>query len=68
MLKETENKEKRLFRRIFLLIAVRFRGEGGVGRDPRAPLATPMIVTSLLFVILRFRVLVCLFTLVCMSK
>ena len=59
MLKETE--EIRLFVTFFLLMAFQL---GGL--DP--PSATPMIVTSMLFVILRFCVLFCLFALVCMPK
>ena len=58
MLKETENEDTRLFCHIFIICGISIGG----------PLAMPIIVTSMLFVILRFCVLLCLFALVCISK
>ena len=65
MLKETETDETRLFVTFLSLVAFQLGGPG-----PPAPLpllATPMIVILMLFVILRFCVVFCLFTFVCMS-
>ena len=58
MLKETENEETKLFRHIFIIGGILIGGEAA------PPLATPMIVTSMQFVILEFCVLFCLFALV----
>ena len=67
MLKETENEETRFFVTFLSLMAFRLGG-GRVGAGPPAPspsfLAMPMIVPSMLFVILRFCVLFCLFAVV----
>ena len=53
-LKETENEETRLFCHVFVFGSISIGGDPG----PLGPLlATPMIVTSILFVILRFWVL-----------
>ena len=60
MLKETENEETRHFCHIFIIGGTSIGGGGG--------LPAAMIVTSMLFVILRFCLLFCLFALVCMSK
>ena len=51
MLKETKNEKTILFCHIFI-IGVILIGRGG--EPPAPPFATPMIVTSMLFVILRF--------------
>ena len=66
MLKELKIKKQVFFVTFFLLMA--FRLGGGPGPIGPPALATPIIVTSILFVILRFCVLFCLFGLVCMSK
>ena len=60
---KTETEETRLFCHIFFIDGIL---DGG--RTPCPPLATRMIVTSMLFVILRFFVLLCLFALVSMPK
>ena len=49
MLKETENEETKLFCHIFIIGGILI-GEGGPGL--LAPLATPTIITSMVFVIL----------------
>ena len=49
MPKETENEETRPFHHTFIICGISI----GVGGRP-PPLATPMIVTPMLFVILRF--------------
>ena len=51
MLKETENEKTRLFCHIFIICGI------SIGEALAPPLATPMIVTSMLFMILRFFVL-----------
>ena len=57
MLKETENEETKLFCHIFVFNGISIGGT----RAFWAPLlATPIIVTLMLFVILRFCVLFCL--------
>ena len=56
MLKEMENAETRLFCHIFIICGISI---GGGALSP--PLAMPMIVTSMLFVMFRF----CVFLLVC---
>ena len=58
MLKETENEETSLFCHIFVI------GSISIGGHALSPLATPMIVASMVFVMLRFCVLFCLFALV----
>ena len=56
MLKETENEETRLFCHIFFIDGTSMVGGGG----SLGPLqATPTIVTSMLFVILKFCLLFC---------
>ena len=63
MLRETENEEARLLVTFLSLVAFRL----GVPAPP-PPLAMPMIVISMLFVILRFFALFCLFALVFMPS
>ena len=60
MLKETENEETRFFCHISAIGGISIGGAG-----PPPSLATPMIVTSMLYVILKFCVLFCLFALLC---
>ena len=56
-------KEARLFCHIFIIDGILIGGAGFL-----ASLATPTIITAMVFVILRFCMLFCLFALVCMSK
>ena len=59
MLNETENEETRLFLPHFCHW---WHFDWG-GQEARASLATSMVVTSMLFVILKFNILFCLFAL-----
>ena len=52
MLKETENEETRLFYYVFIIGGISIGG---------APWAPPVMATTMLFIILRFCVIFCLF-------
>ena len=68
MLEKTENEETRLFCHIFVIGGISIGGWPMIVILMPPPLATPMIVILMLFVILRFCVVFCLFVFVCMSK